>query len=36
MEIIDCETFEVIIAIMIYGDVVMNGNEEEKVIGLPI
>jgi len=36
LENIDCETFEVIIPITVYGDVVMNGNEDEEVIGVPI
>ncbi|KIX04107.1 uncharacterized protein Z518_07660 [Rhinocladiella mackenziei CBS 650.93] len=36
VENLDCETFEVIIPITVYGDLVLDGKEGEEVVGIPI
>lgn len=36
MESLECETFEVIIPITVYGDIMPSGKDEEDVIGIPL
>lgn len=36
VENLECETFEVVIPITVYGDLVPDGREGEDVIGVPI
>lgn len=36
VENLDCETFEVVIPITVYGDLVPDGNEGEEIVGIPI
>ncbi|KAK5316128.1 Golgi membrane exchange factor (Ric1p-Rgp1p) subunit [Exophiala xenobiotica] len=36
VEHLDCETFEVVIPITVYGDLVPDGRESEDIVGIPI
>jgi hypothetical protein len=35
-EYLDCETFEVVIPLTVYGDLVPDGKEGEEIVGVPI